>query len=146
MSKQPFYAEGLRFSCTRCSACCRYEPGYVFLTEKDIGLLAAALKTGYNDFIELFCRWIPAAGGGERLSLREKPNYDCIFWEGGCSVYGARPLQCRAFPFWPSLLSCAGSWKSADCPGMGKGILHSMTDIEARLKEQAAEPVISRTT
>ncbi|MDR2103673.1 MAG: YkgJ family cysteine cluster protein [Treponema sp.] len=145
MSKQPFYAEGLRFSCTRCSVCCRYDPGYVFLTEKDVGILAALLKMGYNDFIEVFCRWIPSGGGSESLSLKEKANYDCIFWKHGCSVYEARPLQCRAFPFWPSLLRFAASWKQADCPGMGKGVLHSMADIEAWLKEQAAEPVVSRT-
>ena len=33
---EPFYAEGLRFSCERCSACCRGEPGYVFLTKEDL--------------------------------------------------------------------------------------------------------------
>ncbi|MDR2103681.1 MAG: YkgJ family cysteine cluster protein [Treponema sp.] len=146
MTKQPFYAEGLRFSCTRCSACCRYEPGYVFLTKKDVGILAAALKMEYNDFIEGFCRWIPDAGGRKRLSLKEKSNYDCIFWTQGCSVYDARPLQCRAFPFWPSMLKSAEAWKNADCPGMGKGVLHSMADIETRLEEQAGEPVVSKIT
>jgi Fe-S-cluster containining protein len=146
MLKRPFYADGLRFSCVRCSACCRYEPGYVFLTKKDTGKLAAALEMGYNDFIETFCRWIPVDGRTRRLSLREKSGYDCIFWKDGCSVYGARPLQCRVFPFWPSVLNSAGSWKNTDCPGIGKGRLHSMAEIEACLEEQAAEPVISRTT
>jgi Fe-S-cluster containining protein len=146
MSKQPFYAEGLRFSCTRCSACCRYEPGYVFLTENDVGVLAVALKMDYNDFVKGFCRWIPSAGRTERLSLKEKSNYDCIFWKYGCSVYEARPLQCRAFPFWPSMLKSSGTWKNGDCPGLGKGTLHSMADIEVRLQEQVAESVISRTT
>ncbi|MDR3139633.1 MAG: YkgJ family cysteine cluster protein [Treponema sp.] len=144
MPKKPFYAEGLRFSCTRCSACCRYEPGYVFLTEKDVAILAAALKMSYNDFIKAFCRWVPAAGGQECLSLKEKSNYDCVFWNQGCSVYDARPLQCRVFPFWPSMLESAGIWENADCPGMGKGVLHSMADIESHLKEQAGEPVISK--
>ncbi|MDR3247725.1 MAG: YkgJ family cysteine cluster protein, partial [Treponema sp.] len=42
MAKQPFYANGLRFSCTRCSSCCRYESGYVFLSPEDVDVLAKA--------------------------------------------------------------------------------------------------------
>ncbi|HQO67077.1 MAG TPA: YkgJ family cysteine cluster protein, partial [Spirochaetales bacterium] len=33
---QSFWHEGLRFECARCSACCRYEPGYVFLSADDL--------------------------------------------------------------------------------------------------------------
>ena len=142
----PFYAEGLYFSCQRCSACCRYEAGYVFLSEKDASLLAEVLKIEYGEFVGLFCRWIPSSHGIKHLSLKEKSNYDCIFWDKGCSVYETRPLQCRAFPFWPSAVESSGSWKtvSLDCPGIGRGSFHSGESIEKWLALQQKEPIISK--
>jgi Fe-S-cluster containining protein len=142
----PFYVEGLRFSCTQCSSCCRHESGYVFLAEKDVKLLAAECQMDYIGFVETYCRWIPAEAGMERLSLKEKSNFDCIFWKGGCAVYDARPLQCRAFPFWPSILASAGAWKIAAgaCPGMGQGAFHSGAEIEALLAAQEMSPVLKR--
>jgi Fe-S-cluster containining protein len=98
----------------------------------------------YTEFIALYCRWAPGLDGVEQLSLKEKANYDCIFWKNGCSVYEARPLQCRTFPFWPSILRSAGSWEAVSCPGRGKGALHSMKEIECTLARQRTEPVIRR--
>ncbi|MDR3335401.1 MAG: YkgJ family cysteine cluster protein [Treponema sp.] len=145
MSKQLF-TEGLCFSCTRCSTCCRYESGFVFLTKKDANLLAATVQVDYTDFVDTYCRWVPMGQGREQLSLREKPNYDCIFWENGCSVYEGRPLQCRTFPFWEVLLAVPGAWQAAaaSCPGMGTGMLHTQDEIEAAIIRQRTEPVIAR--
>jgi Fe-S-cluster containining protein len=141
---RPFYARGLRFSCTRCSECCRIDPGFVFLRKKDTENLVSALKMKYTDFIAFYCRWVPGLDGVDQLSLKEKANYDCIFWKNGCSVYKARPLQCSTFPFWPSILSSAGSWEAVGCSGMGKGALHSMEEIESALARQKSKPVIRR--
>lgn len=142
----PFYAAGLRFSCTRCSSCCRYESGYVFLSKKDLSLLAAECQMEYTDFVETYCRWVPVEAGTERLSLKETSAFDCIFWKEGCRVYTARPLQCRTFPFWPSVLSSAGSWKivKSTCPGMSQGRFYSREEIESRLAAQQAEPALTR--
>jgi Fe-S-cluster containining protein len=98
----------------------------------------------YTGFVETYCRWIPAEAGMERLSLKEKSNFDCIFWKDGCSVYQARPLQCRTFPFWPSILDSPASWKIAKsgCPGMGRGRLFSREEIESNLAARKAEPVV----
>jgi Fe-S-cluster containining protein len=100
----------------------------------------------YTDFVETYCRWIPAGAGEERLSLKEKSDYDCIFWKSGCSVYAARPLQCRAFPFWRSILHSSDSWNMAKtgCPGMGRGALVTRETIESWLEQQEAEPVLVR--
>jgi Fe-S-cluster containining protein len=139
----PFYANGLRFSCTRCSDCCRLEPGMVYLREKDLRSLVFRLKMGYTDFIETYCRWIPAYGE-ERLSLKEKSNYDCIFWKEGCTVYEDRPLQCKTYPFWLSMLDSEETWNSMSCPGMGRVAMHGFREIESVLALQVAEPVICR--
>lgn len=144
MNNQLFYAGGLNFSCTRCSSCCRFESGYVYLTKNDLRDLAAKCKMTYTQFVKKNCRWIPSANDTELLSLREKPDYDCIFWQDGCSVYQARPLQCRTFPFWKSTLSGPDAWKSLLCPGIGKGTLHSREYIESCLVKRNEEPVLTR--
>ncbi|MDR2553446.1 MAG: YkgJ family cysteine cluster protein [Treponema sp.] len=142
--KKPFYAGGLRFSCTRCSSCCRYEPGFVFLSAQDLRLLAETVKMEYTVFVETYCRWVPAPEGGERLSLREKAGFDCVFWENGCGVYHGRPLQCRTFPFWKSNLVSRQVWESLSCPGVNRGDLHDGGHIEACLERRRAEPVLRR--
>ncbi|MDR0497166.1 MAG: YkgJ family cysteine cluster protein [Treponema sp.] len=152
LSLRHFYARGLSFSCNRCSACCRYETGFVFLSEKDVSLLKTSLKMEYNDFLDTYCRWVPGNDGINELSLKEKSNYDCIFWHAndgdnseGCLVYEARPLQCRTFPFWQSVMSSEKSWKMTAeyCPGIDQGDFHSHDSIEKMLAMRQMEPVIS---
>jgi Fe-S-cluster containining protein len=118
----------------------------VFLSKTDVEALALELDMDYNGFLAVYCRWIPQGGGVERLSLKEKPNYDCVFWKNGCSVYKGRPLQCRNFPFWESLLVSPEAWKTAaeSCPGMGKGEYHSPDYIKSCLDRGKAEPIIVR--
>jgi Fe-S-cluster containining protein len=101
---------------------------------------------GYSDFIETHCRWIPIGNGLEQLSLKEKSNYDCIFWKDGCTVYEGRPLQCRSFPFWESIVASPATWEAAkaDCPGMGKGALHDAREIENWLALRKADPIVQR--
>lgn len=146
MKTPPFYASGLRFSCRRCSACCRYESGFVFLSEQDLALLASRFRMPPPAFIAAYCRWVEAPGGMEELSLREVSGYDCVFWKDGCAVYDDRPLQCRTFPFWASVLASEKAWSSAalSCPGVGQGGLHDRASIESCLEKREAEPVISR--
>ena len=108
------------------------------------------METG--EFTQVYCRWVPSERGALVLSLKEKSNGDCIFWAsglslgGGCSVYEARPLQCRAFPFWQSMLSSWKNWKAAaeGCPGIGRETLHSPGTIKKWLARRQKEPIISK--
>jgi len=146
MSDLPFYAAGLRFSCKRCSCCCRHESGFVYLSENDLSRLANELKMEYTAFIQTWCRWIPFEWGAERLSLREKSNFDCVFWNAGCTVYDARPLQCRTYPFWDNIACSPAAWETAGrrCPGINSGELHTREEIERFLRLMGEEPVIER--
>ena len=146
-----FYADGLYFSCLRCSNCCRYESGYVYLSENDLKRLTNELKMDLTEFIKTWCRWVPFESTSDRLSLKEKSNYDCIFWgvvngKEGCKVYEARPLQCRAFPFWDHIVISGETWKNVNlkCPGIGKGQLHSKEQIDEWINQINNEPVIER--
>ncbi|WP_319561590.1 YkgJ family cysteine cluster protein [Marispirochaeta sp.] len=141
----PFYSKGLRFDCTGCSRCCRYEPGYVFLSETDLLRLCACRGLDRSEFIHSYCRTINL-NGFFRISLIEKENYDCIFWQdGGCSVYESRPVQCRTYPFWEPFLSDKDEWESLarECPGVNKGRLYSQKEIEALIEARQIESLLS---
>ena len=109
------------FKCQKCSACCRYEPGAVFLTEDDVNKICNYLSIDTDSFLKKYCRGI-FKGGKLVVSLLEKDNYDCIFWDNGCTIYDARPLQCVTYPFWPSLVESERNWiiESKRCIGINK--------------------------
>lgn len=140
-----FYNDGLLFECQKCSRCCRYEPGYVFLSHKDLTGLERALNVNKEEIIRKYCRVVDT-GNSKRISLLEKSNMDCIFWEpSGCSIYDYRPFQCRSFPFWSNILNTPEDWAKAGetCPGIGKGNLHSKEAIEEWLNGRMNEPFIA---
>lgn len=139
------YRDGLRFSCTRCSRCCRHTPGYVFLSAQDLERISRALGVDAAEVRRRYCRPV-RVGGFTRVSLQEKPNLDCIFWDRkGCSIYAARPLQCRSFPFWSANLASRESWEeqAAACPGIGSGRRHSRSSIRRWLARRVAEPLLA---
>jgi Fe-S-cluster containining protein len=117
--------------------CCRHESGTVWLTGEDLERLARHFNIGAARFVKTYCRrW----SGKLPVSLREKANLDCVFWNDGCGVYTARPAQCRDWPFWEELLSSQEQWDraAAGCPGMGTGKLHSKAEIDAILTRREA--------
>lgn len=135
----------MRFFCTQCARCCRYEEGFVFLTRGDIGLLARSLEESEDEFIARYCRWVPM-GFTMQLSLREQRNRDCVFWrDGGCSVYDARPSQCRTYPFWQHLVETWADWdrEAETCPGIGVGPTVSDEEVSHALAVRRRElPVV----
>ena len=126
-SRTPWYADGLRFRCSGCGACCRVE-GHVWVGEDDIRRLAEHLDLSLDDFGSRYLRRV-----GRRYSLVEKPNHDCVFWDDGCTVYEARPPQCRSFPFWSECLESPEAWAEAseDCRGIDRGRVYDVAEIRA---------------
>ena len=142
---EPFYKDGLHFECQRCSGCCRFDPGYVFLSHADLDRLSSKLSLTQDEFLEKYCVKVDI-GGTFRISLIEKENFDCIFWrDGGCAVYDARPLQCRSFPFWVPYLESKEDWDNlaSSCPGVNKGKLHTRQEIEEHLARRKMEKLIT---
>jgi Fe-S-cluster containining protein len=128
-----WYEEGLKFKCTQCGKCCTGGPGYVWLDDEDIQILSKRLNLSKEDFLKNHCRNV-----GRRISLLEKKNYDCIFLkENKCSLYEARPKQCRKFPWWKDYIESREAWNSAKtfCEGIDhkEGTLFTPLEID-RLK------------
>ncbi|MBS1259136.1 MAG: hypothetical protein MAG551_02202 [Candidatus Scalindua arabica] len=132
--KLPWYKDGLRFECQRCGNCCRGEPGTVWMNKREIEDTSALLGISPNQFAKENLRVING-----RISLLEYDNGDCIMYnDKGCKIYETRPLQCKTFPFWKSNLRNASEWKEQGktCPGIGKGKLYTVKEIESRLRPE----------
>ena len=135
MTDQPWYHAGLRFECTQCGDCCTGAPGYVWVNNEEIAAIAAlVMPEDPEKFEELYVRKV-----GVRKSLKEFPNGDCVFFDTDkrkCTVYNARPRQCKTWPFWDSNLRNADTWKQTceACPGSGKGKLFQLGQIEEQRK------------
>jgi Fe-S-cluster containining protein len=141
---ETLFAEGLSFSCCRCSSCCRGAPGFVFLTASDLARLLTLYSLDFPSFFRGYCV-IVDTGIGNALSLAEKRSeggsYDCILWENGCSVYENRPIQCSTYPFWPTILESKESWlaERGSCLGIGMGETRDRDYIESMLSARRAE-------
>jgi hypothetical protein len=134
--KQAWYADGLRFSCLLCGDCCRGEPGFVWISREQMDVVAKHLNLPLEKFKEQYTRKV-----GDRHSLIELANGDCVFWSGnGCTIYPVRPVQCRTFPFWPEYLRSRHTWSRVQmrCPGVGTGTLHDLEEIRQRLEQHRA--------
>jgi uncharacterized protein len=123
----------LRFECQRgCTNCCQ-QKGFVYITESDLGRIAAFLKLTAAEFERRFVYRTK-----HLLRLRMPRHSQCHFLrEDGCSIHTVKPVQCRIFPFWPELVDDKREWRKTAryCPGIGKGAL---VQIEAA-KRDASE-------
>ncbi|MGA2441184.1 MAG: YkgJ family cysteine cluster protein [Tepidisphaeraceae bacterium] len=150
----PWFAEGLRFTCMQCGNCCSGNPGYVWIGRREIAKLVEILGISRKELIETYCRKM-----GRRIALKEIRNprhggHDCVFMKEVpaspgdgkalppdgkvvhpkriCTVYEARPLQCRTWPFWEGNLMSPKAWARASrtCMGMDRGEFFDRERIE----------------
>ena len=127
---KPWFHKGLKFECTQCGNCCRThdEYSFVYLAEADVTALTTHLELDRATFLGRHCQeedgWI---------TLRiDEPACPFLNEAGGCSVYEARPKQCRTWPFWVENLKRT-TWEgpvSDCCPGIGKGELVSADEVK----------------
>ena len=91
------------FQCTHCGACCKKETSPVNVTLGDIARISKFLGRPPEDIIgkEIKIRPFMDIDSPGRFELELGLPKPCHFWKDGkCSIYKARPLNCRLFPFW----------------------------------------------
>ncbi len=125
-----FEGAELRFECQRSGNCCR-RPGYVYFSRDDVDAAARLLAVPRGEFVR---RYLRLEAGQFVLDV---DHGGCRFFDGhGCSIHDAKPLQCRAWPFWPELVRSQRAWRSAarGCPGMGQGSPISRAELAELLR------------
>ncbi|MGP1308736.1 MAG: YkgJ family cysteine cluster protein [Phycisphaerales bacterium] len=149
-ANQEWYADGLRFECTQCGACCTGAPGYVAVSEAEAKAMARELGMTHEEFDRRYTRKM-----GHGRSLREvqsERGNDCVFLDFDarglaiCKVYKARPLQCRTFPWWPENLKSQAAWTRTGrgCEGIGRGDFVPVEKIRIQRDAQAADAGIHK--
>lgn len=132
MSDEPWYKDGLKFTCTQCGNCCTGAEGVVWVNPEEIKAIAEYIGKSIGEMRQEHTHLV-----GRRVSLKEFANGDCTFFDGqtrGCTIYPVRPRQCRTWPFWDSNLETPETWKSIQpgCPGAGHGNFFSLDEIRAK--------------
>jgi Fe-S-cluster containining protein len=97
--------------------------------------MAAALGASAESFVRRFVRTArDPESGAARLSLREDHRGRCALLVGTntCSVYGARPEHCRAFPYWPNVLADHAAFESARSTCLGIAV-----EVDPATRERA---------
>jgi Fe-S-cluster containining protein len=117
-----------RFECQRSGRCCTGGAGFIWVEEREVAALAAAVEMSEEAFAQHYLRTaVDPRSGVQRLSLRERgtpgdTGAACALLEGGrqCTVYAARPEHCRSYPHWKSILEDREAFESAreTCPGI----------------------------
>lgn len=138
----------MKFQCQEsCGGkCCKVwqdgKASFVFLTKNDRIRLAAFLKKPITDFaIEYDFEWTRfSKEPTKQWVLLPQPgeSVPCQFLKDGkCSVYEARPTQCRTFPFWPEFMTDKAWHKLGEhCPGIDKGPHIEKARVQLQLIEQ----------
>ena len=125
-----WFEAGLRFRCTSCGKCCTGSAGAVYLSKPDLERLANFFRLPVGAFARKYTRM----SKGRRVLADRAASLDCVFLNAGtCTVYDARPTQCRTYPWWHGNIRDEESWVSAaeDCEGINhpRALLVSSTEI-----------------
>ncbi len=106
-----FFKEGINFKCQGSSNCCvsRGSYGYVYLSKKDLINIAKYLNLTTDSFKKKYCEYSEGY-----LHLKEiNNNGNCQFLKNKkCSIYTARPIQCRTWPFWKENMNAKNGTKN----------------------------------
>ncbi len=134
---KPWYHKGLKFTCTMCGNCCKNRGAYafVYLMPSEVRAIAAHLGLSKKEFLARHC----SSQDGAVTLRTDSPACAFLGPDNRCGIYPVRPVQCRTWPFWRENLERA-VWDEevrADCPGAGRGELHSMEEIERTATEDA---------
>ncbi len=89
--------------CSSCEGnCCIGESGYIWISIDEIDILAQYLNLSIQETVDKYL-----FKAKYKYSIKEKQiskdSFACVFFDldkKQCSIYDARPKQCKTFPFW----------------------------------------------
>eukprot|EP00981_Chlorochromonas_danica_P005795 scaffold1190_cov187-Ochromonas_danica.AAC.27 len=117
----PYWSNGLHFQCTGCGRCCLNE-GEVWFDSNEFTDLVDILHLPIEDVLTIYTDeirndWVRLKSKNLTFtspSGNKEVIEGCIFLSSddqkSCTIYSQRPIQCRTYPYWPSLLSNQQQW------------------------------------
>ena len=132
-TKKRLFPNGIRFQCQRSGKCCRSRGSYsyIYFSLKDRQRLAKHLNLPTRSITRRFMKKT------DGLFHLKQPDKRCPFLTAsGCSIYEARPTQCRTWPFWPENMK-RKVWEEEIaplCEGIGKGRLYSPEEVTSLIR------------
>jgi len=119
MRKETFSYAFDASKCDECAGkCCTGESGNIFVNSTEIEKISEHLNLSNENFVKDYLRKV-----GYKYSIKEvkkEDSYECLFFDEinkNCSIYEARPTQCKTFPFWDYYKSRVGELKE-ECIGV----------------------------
>jgi len=145
---KPWYEKGLKFQCSMCGNCCSGPEGEIPVLLRDRRRLAKHVGVSMRTFNQDYTT-ISKNTKSRVLKMHPTPgkkeSLDCIFLDREkipgkaiCSAHLAKPKQCQAWPFWPSILESEKSWKETGihCCGVDDGeLVLSKKEIENKMRK-----------
>jgi Fe-S-cluster containining protein len=123
------------FKCTGCGECCVGEDNSVLVFPFEVRRIMAKTGDAWLDVAipPIVGEW-DSEGCFHTLEWRlKKEENSCKFYEGGCSIYEARPMLCRTYPFYLE----DGILRLSECSGLGGKISVKESEELARcIKER----------
>jgi Fe-S-cluster containining protein len=120
-----------------CGKCCSQRGKYAHVYVEDDEIAALARLRGMSEpafrqahTFEDELGWTQIRFEGEYCPFLDRTT-------NGCTVYEARPVQCRTFPFWADMIGKKGWTAEAReiCEGVGHGPVQPVAKVEALICE-----------
>ncbi|WP_320034443.1 YkgJ family cysteine cluster protein [Campylobacterota bacterium DY0563] len=117
--------EGFNFAfnpigCESCAGnCCIGESGNIWIKKEEMKKLSKLLKISLEELKTNFLEKRGYKYSIQEVKLSEN-NYACKFFDldkKQCSIYEARPIQCKTFPFWEYFRTRKNEVKE-ECPAI----------------------------
>jgi Fe-S-cluster containining protein len=138
------YPTAVHFQCTKCGICCgdtKQKTRHILLLKTETEQIATATSQPTSQFTTKIKNKAPY-----NYEMKKTKDGKCIFLKNNrCTIYAARPLICRFYPF---ELKITHSGKhtflyTTECPGINKGPILSKNYFRKLLRlarTQTADP------
>ncbi|HNX09141.1 MAG TPA: YkgJ family cysteine cluster protein [Methanothrix sp.] len=166
--------KNIRFKCLRCGTCCHHKrptefgqivplerlnefwekSNLIYLTGEDIRNICSKTGRDTSYFVDTLYDYdgkiVHVEDSGKKIILdfpvmKSKPDTTCVFYDNGCTIYSARPIACRLFPFRVEEETTADGDMilniryNETCPGMGAGKMADRKALEKMVADQFKE-------
>lgn len=105
--------DSLPFSCTECGKCCQRQDGDVYMNHDEFSKAAAYLGMDNDSFIRTYSTHVMFDDHSKPSWVHIQNKESCVFLDREtkhCKIHAVKPVQCNAYPFYPTLLASPDKW------------------------------------